>query len=327
MGFYRKKLITFFINEECNMKCIYCPIHSENSPHKSKPKVIDLKFAKKGVDDYFSNDFFAPHEKKGIRIFSNGEAMLEFETVKEIVAYAHKKADNDLFVEMQTNGYFGKDKADWIKKNVDLLWISMDGLKEIQNKHRPTIDDNSSFEVLNKNIKNISKSKRTKVGLRATISKYNVDKQIELIDYAIDNKLAAVFADPWGSLAEAEGQPDLMHYAKEFLKAWKYARQKSMTYGNEMTVNFDEYNKKENKIYYNQYHIKKLQSRNVYNLKDCRNCIVLKHCAGGCIGIAMSASFDFYGKHDKYCAVTKYLFKKMSEIVNNGYDKNIPIHP
>ena len=240
MGFYRKKLITFFINEECNMKCIYCPIHSNNSPKKHKPKVIDLAFAKCGIDDYFNNDFFSQNEKRGIRIFSNGEAMLEFKRVKEIVDYAHKKVNTNLFVEMQTNGYFDKKVAYWIKDNIDLLWISIDGLADIQNKQRPTMDNDSSFEVIDRNIKIMNKSNRIKIGLRSTVSKYNVGRQIELVDYAIENNLVAVFADPWGSLSEVEGQPDLMNYADEFLKAWRYARKKNMVYGSEMTVNFDE---------------------------------------------------------------------------------------
>jgi radical SAM protein with 4Fe4S-binding SPASM domain len=372
MGFYRKKMITFFINEECNMKCIYCPIHSDNAPKKDKRKVIDLDFAKRGIDDYFFNDFFNKKEKKAIRIFANGEAMLEFKTVKNIIDYARQKAKNNLFVEMQTNGYFNEKKALWIAKNIDLLWFSLDGLQEIQDKQRPTVNKRSSFNIIDKNISIINKFKKTKIGIRATISEYNVYKQKELIDYALKNKLIAVFADPWGSLKKEKGKPDLRIYADEFLRTWEYARKKNMIYGNEMTVNFDEeveiycrscipapqftpdsyvsscdmvnnkdsflvklfpelifgkYNKKENKIYYNQKNIKKIKSRNIYNLKDCQNCSALKHCAGGCIGIAMSSSFDFYGKNDEYCKVTKYLFKKMSDIINKGYNEKIPIHP
>lgn len=372
MAFYRKKVLTFFINEECNMKCIYCPIHSERKSEKRETRVIDLNFAKRGIDDYFNNGFFNKNEKRGIRIFSNGEATMEFKRIRDIINYARKKARSNLFVEMQTNGYFDSDKANWIKNNIDLLWISLDGLSDIQNNQRPTADGNPSFDIIDKNIKLMGTSNKTKIGLRATISKYNVEKQKDLIDYALANNLVAVFADPWGSLMEDDGQPDMMQYADEFLKAYKYAKRNNIVYGNEMTVNFDEeveiycrscipapqftpdgyvsscdmvnnkdgflpqlfpelifgeYNKKENKIYYNQNHIDKIKSRNIYNLKDCQGCVALKHCAGGCIGLAMSSSFDFYGKNEKYCAVTKYLFGKMSDVINRGYDKKIPIHP
>jgi radical SAM protein with 4Fe4S-binding SPASM domain len=286
--------------------------------------------------------------------------------MKEIVAYAHQKADNNLFVEMQTNGLFKEEVAHWIKENVDLVWFSLDGLEDIQNKQRPTQTGEPSFKI-------IKDSKRTKIGLRPTISEYNIDRQMELIDYAIENGIPAVCADPWGNMVKKKkGQPDLKHFADKFLEAWAYAREKNIFYGTEFTVNFDEevdiycrsclpapqftpdgyvsscdminnkegflptvfpellfgyYNKEENNIYYNNQSIEKIKSRNIYNLKDCQGCEALKHCAGGCIGVAIASSLDFYGKNKEYCAITKYLFKRMPEIINTGYNKDIPIHP
>jgi radical SAM protein with 4Fe4S-binding SPASM domain len=375
MGFFRKKVITFFMNERCNMMCIYCTIHAEDKKNKDKDrsKVIDLDFAKCGIDDYFSNGFFAPDEKKGIRIFANGEPTLEFERMAEIVAYAHQKAGNNLFVEMQTNGLFKEEIAHWIKENVDLVWFSLDGLEDLQNMQRPTQTGEPSFAAIDRNIKIVSTSTRTKIGLRPTISDYNIDRQIQLIDYALENGIAAVCADPWGNMVKKKkGQPELKQFADKFLEAWKYAREKNFFYGTEFTVNFDEeveiycrsclpapqftpdgyvsscdmvnnkegflpnffpelifgyYNKEEKKIEYNQEHLEKIKSRNIYNLKDCQGCEALKHCAGGCIGIAIASSLDFYGKNNDYCAITKYLFKRMPELINTGYNPDIPIHP
>lgn len=372
MAFYRKKVITFFINEECNMKCIYCTIHSDRSPTKDSPRVIDPRFARRGIDDYFNNDFFLPGEKKGIRIFSNGESTMEFERMRGIVDYARSRVGNDLFVEMQTNGYFSEKIARWIGENVDLAWVSLDGTAGIQNRQRPTTDGQDSFAVIDRNIKVITKSDKTKIGLRPTISEYNLGRQKELINYALENRIASVCADPWGCLTEVKGKPELMRFAREFLKAWSYARRRGLPYGTEFIVNFDEetevycrsclpapqftpdghvsscdmvntkdgflpqlfpdlifgrYDRTRDRIIYNQKHIEKIRSRNIHNLPQCQGCPALKHCAGGCIGIAMSASLDFYGINREYCAITRYLFARMRDIVNTGYDENIPIHP
>jgi radical SAM protein with 4Fe4S-binding SPASM domain len=361
------------MNERCNMKCIYCTIHSEAHKNKDTSKVIDLDFAKCGIDDYFGNGFFKKDEKKGIRFFANGEPTLVFERMKEIADYAYRKAGNELFIEMQTNGYFKEEVAHWIKENVDLVWFSLDGMEDIQNRQRPTQNGEPSFEIIDRNIKIIKDSNRTKIGLRPTISEYNLDRQIELIEYAIENGISAVCADPWGNMVKKiKGQPDLKQFADKFLEAWAYARKRNIFYGTEFTVNFDEeveiycrsclpapqftpdgyvsscdmvnnkdgflptlfpellfgyYNKEENKIYYNNKNIEEIKSRNIYNLKDCQGCEALKHCAGGCIGVAIALSLDFYGKNEDYCAITKYLFKRMPEIINVGYNKDIPIHP
>ena len=373
MGFYRKKLITFFINEVCNMKCIYCTIHSDNAEKKESPKVIDLDFAKCGIDDYFSNGFFKDDEKKGIRFFANGEPTLEFSLVKEITKYALAKSNNDLFVEMQSNGYFPEEVAQWISENVDMLWISLDGVGEVQDNQRLHVDGMKSFDLIDKNIKIINQSKKTQIGLRPTISTYNLNKQKELIDYAVESGIVMICADPWANLmGKLEGQPDLIEFANSYLEALNYAKSKRIYYDTEFSVNFDEevevycrsclatpqftpdghvsscdmvntkdgflpkyfpelifgeYDKEKGKIIYNQKHIDKIKSRNIHNLHDCQSCEALKHCAGGCIGIAIASSLDFYGIHKEYCTVTKYLYKKLKSEINRGYDYKIPIHP
>ena len=373
MGFFRKKVITFFVNEVCNMKCIYCTIHSDNAAKKELPKTIDLDFVKCGIDDYFSNGFFNEDEKKGIRFFANGEATLEFPLLKEITDYALLKSGGNLFIEMQTNGYFEEEVAHWMAEHIDLLWFSLDGIGDIQNNQRLHVDGKPSFEKVANNINIIKHSKKTKIGLRPTISTYNIHKQIDLIDFAVKNNIVMICADPWANLmGKVEGQPDLMLFAKEYLKAREYAKSKNLHYGTEFTVNFDEevevyfrsgiaapqftpdgyvsscdmvntkdgflpnffpelifgyFNKEENKIYYNEKHIDKIKSRNIYNLKDCQGCVALKHCAGGCIGIAMASSFDFYGRHKEYCAITRYLFRNLKDEINKGYNADIPIHP
>jgi radical SAM protein with 4Fe4S-binding SPASM domain len=373
MGYYRKKVITFFINEVCNMKCVYCPIHSERAAKDSSGKVIDIDFAKCGIDDYFNNEYFEKGEKRGIRIFANGEPTMEISTVKEIINYANLKSNGNLFVEMQTNGYFDEDIAYWLRENVDLLWFSLDGIGEVQNNQRLLMEGLPSFDIIDKNIKIISSSNKTTIGLRPTISTTNLNRQNELIDYATNNNISRICVDPWVNLTgKIEGQPDLLEFAKEYLKAWKYGKTKNLEYGTTFTVNFDEeveiycrsvrptpeftpdgfvsccdmvnngdsflvkvfpelifghYNAEEKKIHYNEKHKEKIKTRNINNLTDCQGCEVLKHCAGGCIGIAMVSSVDFYGRHKEYCAVTKYLFKHMQEDVNVGYNPSIPIHP
>ncbi len=373
MGFARKKVLSFFVDEKCNMSCIYCTVQSDLRKSKTDPKVIDVNFAKLGIDDYFGNGFFKEGEKKGLRIFGNGEPTMEFDIIREIIEYGEMKAGEELFVEMQSNGYFTAEIARWLGEHVDLLWFSLDGVGEVQNRQRPTRDGKPSFPVIDRNVKIIARSDRTKMGFRPTISIYNIDRQEELIDYARDNGVLAIHADPWGHfLGKVEGQARLIDFAKRLIESWRYADSRGVQYGSEFIVNFDEeveiycrsclpapeftpdgyvtccdmacdadsfmakafpavlfgkYNKEENRIDYDQEKIEKIRSRNIYNLKDCQGCMALKHCAGGCIGSGMVYSGDFYGVNKEYCAVVKYLYKKMPELINVGYDENVLIHP
>lgn len=370
MGLARKKVITFFLSDTCNMKCIYCTLHSSKL---SKSLAIDLEFAKCGIDDYFHNGFFGPEEKKGIRFFSSGEPTLEFGHMKAIYDYALEVSKGQLFVEIQTNGYFEDDVAQWIAEHVDLCWVSLDGLEDIQNKQRPTLDNQKSFGVVDRNVKMISLSSKTKLGLRPTTTAHNLDRQKELIDYGKANGVVAIYTDPWAHFfGTLEGQPDLMDFANRFIEAWNYANSVGMPYGSEFTANFDEattvycramlaapsfapdgcvttcdmvnrekgflprlfpfliigkYNALDKLIDYFPDHIEKIKTRNIENLKDCKKCAALEFCAGGCLGPALVYSRDFYGVNKQYCAVTKYLFKRMPHLINAGYNPDIPEHP
>ncbi len=375
MGFFRKKVLTFFVNESCNFKCIYCTLHSDrlSDEGKHRAKVIDLEFAKCGIDDYFGNGFFAQNEKKGIRIFGDGEPTLEFERIKDIVNYARLKAECELFVELQSNGSFPCEVADWIEDNVDLVWISLDGTAEIQNQQRPMVEGQPSFQCVDRNIQILTQSNKLQLGLRPTTTRYNVDRQKEIIDYAKRYNIAAVYTDPWAYyLGQIDGQPELMHFAKKFVETWKYAKNIGVYYGTVFTANFDEetdvycravlgtpqftpdgyvstcdmvpnaeallpqmfpqlligrYDSWEGRIHYNLDHVKKIQTRKLENLVECRSCIARKHCAGGCMGSGICFSGDFYGVNTEYCTITRYLFKEMQEIVNRRLDPGIPVHP
>jgi radical SAM protein with 4Fe4S-binding SPASM domain len=366
MGHFRKNLLTVFVNEFCNMHCIYCPLHAQSTPRTSR--VIDPDFVKCGIDDFFSRT-----DSRGIRIFGNGEPTLSFKLLKEMVEYAYLQAGDRLFIELQTNGYFPGEVAHWVSEHVDMLWLSLDGPGDIQDRQRPTRTGRPSFPKIDHNIQIIGKSAKTTIGFRPTITDYSVDRQEELIDYAKANGVTTIYAYPWASFVlDREGQPDLMHFADKFIEAREYADKIGVYYGTIFMINFDEeveincrallpaphlttdgfvsccdmsntgdgffselfpeliygeYDKEAGKIHYYQDRIEKIRSRNIYNLETCRDCKALKHCAGGCIGSAMMTSGDFYGINPDYCKVTKYLFKRLPHLVNVGYNKDLPLHP
>lgn len=366
MGHYRKNVITFFINEVCNMQCVYCTVRSNSA--RKKPRTIDLDFARAGIDDFFRDT-----DSRALRLFSNGEPTLEFATMKEIVRYAASKAGPDLFVELQTNGYFREEIAHWIAENVDMLWISLDGPEDIQDLQRPLLTDKPSFQIIDRNIGIVRRSGKTTIGLRPTISEHSVDRQTELIDYASANGIKTIYAYPWLALyVKKKGVPDFMHFAETYLEARRYAEGLGIFYGTIFMINFDEeveincrsllpaphltpdgyvsccdmansregffpsmfpevlygrWDPEARAIRYDPESIAKLRSRTLPNMKACEGCVAAKHCAGGCIGAGMMKSQEFYGVNEEFCEVTRYLFERLQHTVNVGYDKDRPFHP
>jgi len=231
MGHFRKNTITILMAEQCNLACRYCYVGARGE------KSIDVEFAKAGIGDFFKENVPA------IRFFGAGEPTLEMPKIKELWEFAKKNANGELFSELQTNGVFNIDTMNWIKDHITMTWISCDGMPEIQNFNRPTQRGNPCAGVVESSIAGLARGKNG-VGVRATICNNNVYRQNEMIDYFHSLGVKAVFADHL-CMKVYDGNKDFEHvpemeYAREFLKAKKYAQKYGMFYSNFLTVNFDE---------------------------------------------------------------------------------------
>lgn len=238
----KKEMISIFVTTKCNLNCDYCFTNKNQNEHKGQ--TISLDFVKKGIDDYFNGKYM-----RHVRFFGAGEPTVEFELLKEIHNYALEKGGEAVTFEIQTNGAFSDSIAIWLKKNIDIIWISCDGTPEIQNMHRPFLDQNDgrkTSEVIEKNIRILRGSdSRSFVGVRATITLENISKQIEMIDYFDHLGIKNIWVDPifpsvGKTFSTNVNEFDMMFFAKEFLKATKYAYSKNVFYGSILTCNFND---------------------------------------------------------------------------------------
>ena len=147
-----------------------------------------------------------------------------------------------------------------------------------------------------------------------------------------------------------------MEYAKEFLKAWRHANELGIFYGSVLTINFDEKTDRHCRscipsphlttdgyvtncdmgylghifpeFVYGKWHpeqgfieyfprvVHSIQLRTVDNLKECQNCEVKYHCAGGCFGEALNETGSLLGVKTTYCDAIRFLAKHMP--LNDG---------
>jgi len=245
MSHERKRTISFFITSKCNLSCIYC---INDTKHLKKEKAIDLNFAKVGIDDFFKNrvDIFG-NDNNMIRFYGVGEPTARIDLVKSITKYAKKVKGENLFVELQTNGFFSKAIAKWIAKNVNEVWISLDGPKDIQNRNRPAKGRKETSDIIVENIKYLQKN-AVFVGVRLTILQQDINKQLELIDYFNSIGIKWVYAEPVFESVKQNSiksikkisPVNINKFIKYFVEAYKYAEKLGIHYGNFFTVNFDE---------------------------------------------------------------------------------------
>ena len=254
MSHFDKKMLSFFITTKCNMCCKYCYNAAER--HRLKERTISLKIAKAAIDWYFNNTRY-----RHIRFYGPGEPTQEFTRLREITEYAkhHILSENRVTTEMQTNGVFSKHIREWCSENIDIMWVSFDGLPDIQNSNRPInpeyaylYDEKKSSEVLEDNITWLINNSvnGSVIGARVTITDRNVNQQIEMIDYFDSLGLKYVWTDPLfhpvgtcpftqSSQRNESDNIDLQLYVNKYYQAYKYAERKGLFWGSFLAVNFD----------------------------------------------------------------------------------------
>ena len=234
MGFRRKEQITFLLTGDCNLSCNYCYMPKWHGPREM---VLDKEFARVGLQDFFSQS-----ESRTIRFFAPGEPTIAFQRMTEIWGIAHELAGEHLRTELETNGYFDREVANWVENHVNYLWISCDGWPALQDSQRPRIDGRPSSDVVLKNIRYFASSPRIQLGVRITIDGANLNRQTELIEFFHSLGVKYVASSPTYHSKPNPGiiTPPLVSFAKHFVPAYHRARELDMLYLTLMIVNFDE---------------------------------------------------------------------------------------
>jgi len=204
---------------------------------RDEHKKINVDFACISIEHYFkqTNNHY-------IRFFGAGEPTAAFDEIKSIHTYASKLTDNDLKTELQTNGYFDDSIANWVEKNVNIVWVSFDGLPELHDKQRPTLSGTGSSDVVISNVKRFASNNTMQFGVRVTITNNNFSRQIEIIDYLKSLGVKYICGSPsYSSTAnEKVSAPQILEFAKYFVEAYYYAQNLGIFYQTHLIVNFDE---------------------------------------------------------------------------------------
>lgn len=255
MPHYNKKMLSLFLTTKCNLCCRYC--YNAIERNAIKEKTLSLEIAKAGIDWYFANN-----DSRHIRFYGPGEPTQEFERIKEITAYAKNHLNNGkkVTVEIQTNGIFTEDIREWALDNFNIIWMSFDGMKEVQSYNRPLnpiynkmFNNCSSADVLENNVRwliNHKDNRDLMVGARVTITDLNIDRQIEMVDYFYNLGIRYVWTDPIfysvGKMPVCKDKEkknlycfDMDLYLENYLKAYKYANTRGVFWGSFLIINFD----------------------------------------------------------------------------------------
>jgi len=159
------------LTDTCQLKCLYC-----YGTARKNGTMMPSFVARKAVDTIVKNSIDKKTGLIHIGYHGGGEPTRNWEVLTDSFYYATEQAEKNklmLYSSICTNGIFSKNKAEWIIKNIKDVAISMDGLPEVHNRHRPFRNGKGSFNAVASTIDTFNKfNKKFNIRLTATDSSY-----------------------------------------------------------------------------------------------------------------------------------------------------------
>lgn len=141
------KALCLHIAHTCNLNCEYC--FASQGKYNGERALMSFEVGKRAIDFLIENS--------GSRVnlevdFFGGEPLMNFDVVKQIVAYARsieKQHNKNFRFTLTTNGMLVDDEViEFANKECHNVVLSLDGRKEVHDRLRKTINGKGSYDII-----------------------------------------------------------------------------------------------------------------------------------------------------------------------------------
>lgn len=182
------KALCLNVAHACNMQCTYC--FAGKGDFGGPPSLMTAETGKKALDFLIEKS----GEVRNLEVdFFGGEPLLNFEVVKEIVAYGRereKAAGKKFNFTLTTNALLlDEEILDYlVNQNISLI-LSLDGRKEVNDRHRILNSGKGSYDLIVPHIMMTRDKKGASFYVRGTFTRQNLDFSRDfkhIVDLGID---------------------------------------------------------------------------------------------------------------------------------------------
>jgi uncharacterized protein len=236
-GSLNPKFLGIIPTRSCNASCLYCDFGSEGGKTVRMP----YRLAAGAVDWYAG--LMETRKQKILEIhFFGGEPMMARDVIEVALhrarLLAHEKQMITIF-EISTNGQYKASDAKFIGEYFNKVILSLDGFREIQDKHRPLKASTDSFENSFETAKILSDSDAT-LCIRCCVSHLNISMMEEYTGWLCRNfRLSAINFETLSASGKSASArlypPDPVEFAINFYKS----RQIASRYGVDVVFSSD----------------------------------------------------------------------------------------
>lgn len=195
------KALCLHIAHDCNLACRYC-FAGEGEYHGDR-SLMSFEVGKKALDFLVENS----GTRRNLEVdFFGGEPLMNWEVVKELVAYGRsieKEHDKNFRFTLTTNGVLlNEEIMEFANKEFANVVLSVDGRPDVHNYMRPTPNGKASYDIIMpKFIKFANMRKQQNYYVRGTFTHNNLDFSNDVLHLA-DMGFEQISVEPVVSLPE-----------------------------------------------------------------------------------------------------------------------------
>ena len=224
------KALCLHIAHTCNLTCSYC--FAGQGRYRGKDAVMSFETGRRALD------FLVEHSgsRHNLEVdFFGGEPLVNWQTVKDLVAYARSiegEAKKRFRFTLTTNGMLiDDDVIDFCNREMDNVVLSLDGRKEVHDRFRLTPSGEGSYDTVVPKFKRLVESRGDKsYYMRGTYTAYNTDFASDVIHMAelgfSELSMEPVVADPADPCALGEKDLPELFRQYEILAEYMIKRRK-----------------------------------------------------------------------------------------------------
>ena len=139
------KALCIHIAHSCNLNCAYC--FASQGKYQGQRALMSFEVGKRALDFLIENS----GSRRNLEVdFFGGEPLMNFDVVKQLVAYARsveKQAGKNFRFTLTTNGMLiDDDVIDFANREMSNVVLSLDGRKEIHDRYRVDYAGKGSWE-------------------------------------------------------------------------------------------------------------------------------------------------------------------------------------
>ena len=224
------KALCLHVAHDCNLACKYC-FACEGEYHGPRG-LMSFEVGKRALDLLVKNS----GTRKNLEVdFFGGEPSLNFEVVKQLVAYGRsleKTSGKNFRFTYTTNGVILNDEIiDFCNKEMSNVVLSLDGRKEVNDRMRVNRGGKGSYDTILPGFKKFVQERGNKdYYIRGTYTRFNKDFSADILHMADlgfkEISIEPVVAEPSAPYAlKEEDLPELLEQyeilAKEMIKRKK----------------------------------------------------------------------------------------------------------